>query len=215
MTGVMWLLHRMKWANADMVRAIGSIYTRSYELSLIPGLIIHYTVGLFFAFLYALLVGFAPLSTPGAVFILANAVGLVHGLTIGLLLEIVVAEHHPLQRFRRAGFQVVVAHIVGHLAYALTVGSVFALAWNKIQDSVKGMVHGGAIGEFIGFSLIWLPLFGIPFLFVGYIVYWALTTEVRAEAKALEREQRETFQAKQLAIKTKRTVKARSKLKAV
>ncbi|NIS09829.1 MAG: hypothetical protein GWO07_14000, partial [Candidatus Dadabacteria bacterium] len=41
MIGIMELITRSKLANADMVRAIGSIFTKAYENSLTPGLIAH------------------------------------------------------------------------------------------------------------------------------------------------------------------------------
>lgn len=46
------LITRSRLTNADMVRAVGSLFTRSYEGSLIPGLIIQFSFGIVFAFLY-------------------------------------------------------------------------------------------------------------------------------------------------------------------
>ena len=127
MLAVMSVLHRLKWANADMVRAIGSLVTRSYEGSLIPGLIIHYSFGLFFAFIYAKLIGLAPVNTPAAIVIIATFTGLVHGVIVGLALEVMVATYHPVPQFRRAGFAVVIAHILGHITYGISLGIVYAL----------------------------------------------------------------------------------------
>src|SRR4051812_29166031 len=88
MLAVMSVLHRLKLANADMVRAIGSLYSRTYKGSLIPGLIIQYSFGLVFAFIYAKLIWFAPVVTPTSILILATFIGLVHGIIIGLALEV-------------------------------------------------------------------------------------------------------------------------------
>lgn len=126
MLAVMSVLHRLKLANADMVRAIGSLYTRSYEGSLLPGLIIQYSFGLIFGYVYAGLIGLSPVITPTSTVILALFAGLVHGIVVGLALEVMVAVYHPVEQFRKAGFAVVIAHIVGHIAYGFSLGIVFA-----------------------------------------------------------------------------------------
>jgi hypothetical protein len=54
MTGVMWFIHRSGWANADMSRALGSLITRRYENSLLPGIALHFAAGCFFAVGYLL-----------------------------------------------------------------------------------------------------------------------------------------------------------------
>jgi uncharacterized membrane protein YagU involved in acid resistance len=123
---VMSILHQLKLANADMVRAIGSLYTRTFKGSLLPGLIIHYAFGLFFAYLYSLLVAFSPIVTPGSTIILSTFTGLVQGIVVGLALEVLVAVYHPVAEFKKAGFAVVIAHIIGHVAYGLTFGLVYS-----------------------------------------------------------------------------------------
>ena len=132
MLAVMSVLHTLKLANADMVRAIGSLYTRSYKGSLVPGLVIHYTVGLIFAFIYSKLIWYAPVVTPSSIIIIATFAGFVHGVIVGLALEVMVAVYHPVPQFRKAGFAVVVAHIIGHVAYGLTLGIVFAQFMDKM-----------------------------------------------------------------------------------
>ena len=42
------------WANADMVRAIGSIFTKSLDSAYKVGIIIHTISGIIFAFVYTL-----------------------------------------------------------------------------------------------------------------------------------------------------------------
>ena len=123
----MWLITRSGMANADMIRAIGSIFTHSYENSFKPGLIIHLITGTIIAFIYILLINlFSPTSI--AYFILTGAmIGLFHGVAFSFLLVVSVAEHHPLERFREAGSEVAVAHLVGHIIYGLIVGTVVGL----------------------------------------------------------------------------------------
>jgi hypothetical protein len=123
----MTAVHRSGWANADMVRALGSLVTRSLERALGWGLLIHNVSGVLFAIPYAAVLG--ALAGSGALLLvgLGAMLGFAHGLVVSLLLLAVVAEKHPLERFRKAGFEVAVAHILGHVAYGVGVASVVGL----------------------------------------------------------------------------------------
>lgn len=122
MNASMWFIHRSGWANADMTRALGSMLTRRYEGSLGPGLVVHFLAGIAFAVPYLLVLrstGFASISANLAV---GGALGAFHGLSMSYILMALVAERHPVEKFRRAGPEVAAAHIVGHVAYGLGVG---------------------------------------------------------------------------------------------
>lgn len=122
MNASMWFIHRSGWANADMTRALGSMVTHRYEGSFGPGLLIHLLGGIVFAVPYLLILrstGFTPLSASLAV---GGALGAFHGLSMSYILMALVAERHPVERFRSAGPDVGAAHIVGHIAYGLGVG---------------------------------------------------------------------------------------------
>lgn len=127
MTFFMWLIHRSGLANADMMRAIGSLYTRSYEKSLLPGFIIHFGIGSILAFLYTAFLSIFYLKSVIAITGLGGMLGLFHGLVVSLALVALVAEHHPLEHFQKAGSEVVVAHMVGHVIYGLIVGAVIGV----------------------------------------------------------------------------------------
>ena len=188
MIGIMSLIHRMGWANADMIRAIGSIYTRSYELSFWPGLITHYCAGTVFALAYALLVGLAPVSSTDGIIFVGLGVGLFHGMVVGITLAVAVSEHHPVEQFRQAGLGVVLSHIVGHVFYGFAVGLVLGLSHTKL--AVLGdQFQRGIFDSFqdpVIFAALWLVLFGVPALLVGYVFYAAFTANIRAEAKEAE-----------------------------
>jgi uncharacterized membrane protein YagU involved in acid resistance len=128
MSLLMWLIHRSGIANADMIRAIGSVFTRSYENSFTPGIVIHFVVGTVIAFIYVLLIN---LFSPGshlAYFILTGAmIGLFHGVAFSFVLVVSVAEHHPLEQFRQSGSEVAIAHLVGHIVYGLIVGTLVGI----------------------------------------------------------------------------------------
>lgn len=127
MTLLMWFIHRSGIANADMIRAIGSMLTRSYENAFSPGLIIHFIVGAVIAFFYVLLINlFAP-STVVYNTLTGAMIGLFHGVAFAFILVISVAEYHPLEQFREAGFEVAIAHLAGHIVYGLIVGTIVGI----------------------------------------------------------------------------------------
>lgn len=124
----MEILTRARFANADMVRAVGSLFTKSYENSLIPGLIVQFGFGIVFGFIY-----FAILSvfTSGSVLSGMTAglvMGFFHGMVVSLALVIAVAEHHPLEQFQNAGLTVAASHLGGHIIYGFVVGLIFGIS---------------------------------------------------------------------------------------
>jgi hypothetical protein len=127
MTLVLTFIHSSGWANADMIRAVGSIITRRYENALLPGLFAHYLAGCVFAFPYVIIMrgtGVAPaIAMPG----LGLLLGTFHGVVMSYVMLALVAENHPVERFRHPGFEVAAAHFVAHVAYGLGVGAVVAL----------------------------------------------------------------------------------------
>ena len=127
MTLVMWLIHRSGIAKADMVRAIGSMFTSSIEDALAPGIIIHFIVGSIIAFFYVILISLFGPTSVAATIGTGAMIGLFHGVSFSFLLIVTVAEHHPLEQFRDTGFEVAIAHLVGHIIYGLVVGTVVGI----------------------------------------------------------------------------------------
>ena len=127
MSIVLWGISHTGIANAAMIRAIGSLFTRSYEDSFGLGLTVHFIVGIIIAFVYVALISlFAPTSLAGAI-ALGGMIGFAHGVAFGFTLVVAVAEHHPLEQFRSAGLEVAVAHLFGHVIYGVLVGLVVGL----------------------------------------------------------------------------------------
>lgn len=127
MTIFMMAVNQSGMVNADMVRALGSFFTKSLNKSFQVGIIIHFISGIFFAFFYSIAItsfnisGF--LSFAGA----GTLIGFIHGAVVAFLLVSTVAENHPLKKFQQAGFSVAVVHWVAHLIYGFIVGSVIGL----------------------------------------------------------------------------------------
>ena len=125
--GMAFLMHvitALELTNADMVKAIGSVVTRSLKFAWPVGMVLHLSAGIAFAILYVGLFTFtnpeklADLVGTGAVF------GAAHGFVVALLLITVVAKRHPLEEFRKAGLFVGAAHFFGHVLYGALVGLV-------------------------------------------------------------------------------------------
>ncbi len=132
MSLAMWLITASGIANAAMIRAIGSLFTKSYDNSFEPGIVIHFISGILFAFLYVILISiFAPTSVAAAIGAGAM-IGVFHGVAFSFLLVIMVAEHHPIEQFRNAGFEVAIAHFVGHVIYGLLVGVVVGVTGTRL-----------------------------------------------------------------------------------
>ena len=141
MSLAMGAVHATGYANADMIRALGSLVTRRYEGAFGWGLAIHLLSGMLFAIPYTAILGGLPhmslLMSAG----LGGLMGLVHGLVMSLILLGVVTERHPMKRFQGAGFEVAIAHIVGHLAYGVAVGLVshaLSIDWGLRLTSSAG-----------------------------------------------------------------------------
>ena len=124
MTVSLYAIHWRGFAEADMMRALGSILTRSEANALPVGAVIHVLSGIGFAFLYVIVWSTLPLAEFQHYLLLGLVTGFAHGLVVSFMLVILVAEHHPLQRFQSAGIGVAVAHLVAHVVYGLLVGIV-------------------------------------------------------------------------------------------
>jgi hypothetical protein len=122
MTGVLAILHGKTLSSTDMLRALGSIVTKNPSYAYPAGAAIHFTVGCLCAFLYIGVWNVFPFSGMVELTTLGLLVGFGHGLLVSFMLVIAVAEHHPLKRFREAGFAVAGAYLVAHLVYGFTVG---------------------------------------------------------------------------------------------
>lgn len=127
MTVFLWTITYLKLCNVDMVKAIGSWLTRKESTATLPGMLAHLFAGTLFCFVYIFLFGVLP--NPGEndyIYAVVGAgMGLVHGVVVALALIVLVAEHHPLPKFQKAGFKVAVYHFLAHILYGLVIGTLY------------------------------------------------------------------------------------------
>jgi hypothetical protein len=145
MTAVMWFIHRSGWANADMVRALGSLVTRRYEKSLGPGLALHFIAGCCFAVPYLLIVRSVGTDSFAEIVAVCVAIGVFHGAAMSFVLMALVAENHPVEKFQTAGVEVAAAHLAGHVAYGIGVGLVAALTARSAEAVTALLARGPAL----------------------------------------------------------------------
>ncbi len=128
MEAVLWVIGRGGWAKADMIVALGSLFTKSRETAWRVGLWLHATAAIVFAIIYTLvMVALGYTGMPQSAF-LGAGMGFVHGMIVSLGLVWVVAEQHPLEEFNEAGLAIGLSHIVGHVVYGAVVGFVVGVA---------------------------------------------------------------------------------------
>jgi hypothetical protein len=128
MEGVLWVIGRGGWAKADMIVALGSMFTKSRDTAWRVGALLHIVSAIGFALAYTLLMhalGFTEMPQSA---MLGAGVGFIHGLIVSLGLVWVVAEQHPLEEFNEAGLAIGLSHIVGHVAYGAVVGLVVGVS---------------------------------------------------------------------------------------
>ncbi len=113
--------------NADMIRGVGSLVTKRLDNAFPVGLLLHLIAGALFAVPYTYVLRSMPVISPGTQIAGGGALGAFHGVAMAFILMALVAEKHPIERFRKAGVEVAAAHIVGHVAYGMGVGLMSAL----------------------------------------------------------------------------------------
>lgn len=131
------IVTKSRIANADMIRAIGSLFTKNLENSLKPGLFVQFSFGIFFSFIYFAVMGFFVPDSLLYGMTVGFVMGFFHGMVVSMALVVSVAEHHPLEQFKDAGFEIAAAHVGGHIIYGLTIGVIYGLTGVKLlQNSI-------------------------------------------------------------------------------
>ena len=136
MSLVMWFIHERKWANADMIRAIGSMVTRRYDNALLPGLLLHVLAGCVFAVPYLLIMRAIGVTNWWVIAQIGLAIGTFHGAAMVFIL-MALSEKHPVEQFRTAGPAVGWAHVIGHMAYGAGVGLAVGLIGPRMGELTK------------------------------------------------------------------------------
>jgi hypothetical protein len=138
MSVVMWFIHERRWANADMIRAVGSMVTKRYDNALVPGLLLHIAAGCIFGLIYLYIMRATGITNWFVLMQIGLAIGTMHGAAMVFIL-MAMAEKHPVEQFRVAGPAVGWAHVIGHMAYGTGVGLAVGLIGPHIGELTKSV----------------------------------------------------------------------------
>ena len=161
---IMQLITLSGIANANMVQAIGGLVTRKRKFSVAAGLLIYFSAGIMFAFLYETILTSAFVNTSSTLLVAGSFLGFAHGLVVGSAIVIEAAGRHPLPEYRNAGFSVALAHILGHIVYGATIA--LMMLWKT--DAVSGLVDTIATSQGALFAVAAL-IVGLGFVLASAI----------------------------------------------
>ena len=127
MSLVMALFNFFKLAEADMIRAVGSLLTRKVSNAFFPGLVIQIIMSVFFTLIYGFLFNLLPEKYLIHIPAIGAGFGLFHGGVVSWAIASIVSDYHPVKRFQEAKLEEALAHTVGHIVFGLVIG--FAFMW--------------------------------------------------------------------------------------
>lgn len=128
MLGFVSVIHKLKFAHADPVHALGSLFTGKAEKQLYPGFFLYMAGGCLLAFVMFILMD---LVNPGNMYFSA-LMGAILGFGIGWVPTLgsvyFIAKRHPLEEFRQLPLPGMMTYVFGHAAFGLLVGIVYGLS---------------------------------------------------------------------------------------
>ncbi len=136
MTILLYAVGQSGVSSVASVKAIGSAIPTPSGASLVPGALVYIAAGLLFGVVYlALGRNFAyleiqPLLGLGAL------VGIARGLAVSIVLGLIAFNQDPLAHAIRSGFWVGLWHVVGSVAYGLTLSILFGVSTSVFNISV-------------------------------------------------------------------------------
>ena len=126
MTAFLHAVNQSGWTNSDMVRAIGSMFTKSHKNAFGVGLIVHFFTGVIVAAIYLHILSLLATSNFALEIFLGGCIGFAQGFVVSWAI-VRFAYRHPVETFQSADFKVAVAHFAGHVIYGLLLGAMFGL----------------------------------------------------------------------------------------
>lgn len=137
-TFVLWAINKSSWTNADMVRAVGSFFTKSYHNALQVGLIIHFLTGMVIAGVYLHILSILSPPSMLSLIVIGGVIGFGHGFVVSYGI-VKFAHLHPIEEFQKADYQVAIAHIIGHAVYGMLIGLIFGILRSMGFDVSPGI----------------------------------------------------------------------------
>lgn len=126
MNGFMRLVSAKFSSRVNMTIALGSLITGRMENASLIGTIAHGISGIVFGNLYVWVLSLAGMIALPGVILSSLGIAFIHGLTVSYGLMFFIGERHPIEAFRAVTIQVGLLHLIGHLAFGLSVALVVA-----------------------------------------------------------------------------------------
>ena len=133
MTLSMVLMGPSGFRRFEFVRALGAWFSNDYRRAMNVGLTLHFVAGTIFAFLYAAIFRLFGLASGRDYILGGGALGALHGFVFSFWVIVLIAEHHPFQRFRRIGFTTALVYGFAHVIFGVAFGLGF---WWLIQRPI-------------------------------------------------------------------------------
>ena len=109
---------KLGWTRVDIIRAAGTYLTRDRETAFVPGMIMHFVVGIIFVYVYYF--GFAFVGGGLSLNALTGLfAGAVHGVLVMLVVTIAVLEHHLMEQYHDRSPMTAFSQILAHAVYGV------------------------------------------------------------------------------------------------
>jgi len=155
---VLDVIHLLGIAKPEPIHTIGGLVTGNTKNSFWPGLVIHYATGIGFSFAYYTLFRLLPVQSFFSLLGAGLLVGMAHGLIVGFLVLISVAEHHRDARMRATGMGVVFSYVFAHVVYGVFMGGGLGQLFVRNASSLDLIGALTTVAIIFGFNLFMVAL---------------------------------------------------------
>lgn len=128
MTIVLGLFGKVGWTRANLVVALGFLFTRQKQPAIVIGGIIHAIAGILFAMLYTTIFMLLGFETAVSILFMGLGLGWAHGLVMSLIFVVSAVLSNPEGELKKVQFAGGPAYMVSHMVYGFLVGLVVGLS---------------------------------------------------------------------------------------
>jgi hypothetical protein len=137
MTLVLGLFGKVGWTRANLVVALGTLFSRNRNSALMIGATVHGIAGIVFAMIYTSIFALFNLSTATAILFVGLGLGWAHGIVASLIFVVSTVLGNPEGELKKVQFSGGPAYMLAHMVYGLLVGLVIG---------ISPLLTGGAAG---------------------------------------------------------------------
>jgi hypothetical protein len=128
MTLVLGLFGKVGWTRANLVVALGQLFSQNRNTALLIGATIHAVAGAIFAMVYTLIFALFHLQTATAIIFVGLGVGWAHGIVASLIFVVSTVLGNPEGEMKKVQFAGGPAYMVSHMVFGFVVGVVIGIS---------------------------------------------------------------------------------------